>query len=557
METLKKLFAVEVSCYRSHIKPTVPESTELAIYGYDADNQLDRETCKAILANPITLKMLYEALKKHNNQIRTAVEKRQLAVLPAIVDDQSVFKYKKLPPVNRLKYCLRLPFSFIHIAIKWLVREIILNIIAMPMAYLVAFIANLGNPHYKTEASNLTKTLASVIFPGGIKKPVVSKDKFRIDLGPIVGKQITALLAYEADMELKKCYEKFSVRLDENTVLSGITANNHDCKGQGCECLNIVYFNGNSGCYQFDDTAGSAMRHLIKYKSEGVAVSSILFNYPGVLNSTGEVTQAQDLVQSGIAQIERLNKQCKIAYHRIALHGVSLGGSVAAHVASYYQDRGTPLAGAYLSRTFGSTTAVGVSYLTRALSKSPIITKIIGILVRPLIAIGTWGSRWELYTAEHYLKLPKEKRAYAVVRSPKNLRGVDDAVLGHDASLHKAWRLQFRRLIDKWIDKKSYNESRNQYKMIVAEIKVSGGPIVHCPHTDGHSEVNYNEEKEGLFLIHSPCALYLYGKEHITSIFDIDAIHAIEYLEAGKIVREYMKKWAAMCGKLAGRELVK
>jgi hypothetical protein len=389
------------------------------------------------------------------------------------------------------------PFSWINSGLKWLARTLVLDntISQFVFGNLIALIANKGNPHYKIEAKPVTQTLGSLIFAGGLQSPKVNHDG-SIYLGPVLGAQHRVFHDFNPN-ESEFKFRSFRVNVKKGVVLDGVEASNGLAEDK--DSLNLIYFNGNSSSYEHSNHV--VIKDLQAYRDNEVPVRAIQFNYPGVLKSTGKVTYADDLIQAGIAQVERLHHQ-GVPYENIGLHGVSLGGSVVSHVASYYHERGIELAGTYASKTFSSTTNVAVSYL----QKIPYVGHALGFVFRPLIVFGLWGSGWQMDTAAHFSSLPLDKRNYSLVRSEKRLRKdyapKDDPVLSHYASLHESWRLRLHRFFHKHglfgYDKSTYRMSHSQRKMSVFQEMDESDAHVFSPQLCGHSL----ENMPGIHLYH-------------------------------------------------------
>jgi hypothetical protein len=543
------------------------ELGQIELYGLDPQKALDQDTKTFILSHPVTLGLLRKALDR--------AKKSQSVVLKEQREDTNgAFHYQPLPPTRWQR--VKKPLTVLHNALKWMVREILINKLSMPCSWLVTLIANRTNPHYKIPSSDLTHVLGKLIFPAGLSRPVFAAKRdtrgtIRVDLGPILSHQFNALMD-ATHQQTQRAFgqepgqhpTEFKVHLDD-AVLTGVTHHNHPQQTDPTyQCLHLLYFNGNSGAYQGD--IHNVSNDLKLFRSEhDLDVTAVQFNYPGVLDSTGQVKQAHDLVQAGIAQVERLNKQLHIPYHLIALHGVSLGGSIAAHVANYYYDRGILLAGLYASRTFSSTTAVALSYLEKAIllfakkiqrqlknntlgrwighTLGPGLAALICALCKPFIALGLWGSRWQLDTAEHFCSLPEDKRQYSVVRSPKSLRTdpehlpKDDAVLVHSASLHEAWRLKLKRFFEKRTGSQAARQQRKmanrRRKMGVFQITDPITPPAHQPNICGHAQADFNHHyttPQGYFLLHRRATP--------------TAPSRIPEDEAGYVFRAQIKAWA-------------
>jgi|GEM_PF-3640681 len=410
-------------------------------------------------------------------------------------DQEGTYNYQTLPKTWPQR--LFAPLEWINAGLKWLVRTFIFDsfISKFVLGNAIAAVANHGNPHYKTEANTLTKALGTIIYPAGLQSAKIEEDG-HIYLGPVLGKHHRYLRDFNPGDRIF-AFKPFKVQMKNDTLLDGIEASNGLAADQNA--LNLIYFNGNTGCYEENNHL--IHRDLEAFRERNVAVKAIQFNYPGVLKSTGRVVYAEDLVQAGIAQVERLNKLHDVPYHNIGLHGVSLGGSLVSHVASYYHARGIELAGTYASKTFSSTTNVAVSYM----HKIPVVGHVLGFILRPFIVIGLWATRWQMDTAANFASLPEDKRDYSVIRSDKLARRhhepKDDLVLTHYASLHESWHLRLSRFFHKhgWFDndRTTYKQSNQQHKMSVFT-KDDDDSDVFSPQTCGHS----NENHPNIALIH-------------------------------------------------------
>ena len=178
--------------------------------------------------------------------------------------------------------------------IKWIVEKFILNswLIGGLVGKIIAYSANKSNPHYKTFSSQiLADTLGPLIFPAGFKKPTLEK-KGVIVLDPILHKQYKALEECCYSVKSQKDKKDF-IDFQTYTVpvkLRNTSYNLETCRGSNKlvkpnenRHLHILYFNGNSGCFQSDlKLVGHT---LLAYAEEGVPATAVQFNYPGVLNS--------------------------------------------------------------------------------------------------------------------------------------------------------------------------------------------------------------------------------------------------------------------------------
>lgn len=488
------------------IVPTPIESHFLFCYRNEVAEEITNASLRTIHA---PLLPLLVSIKKHNDISR---KKKGELPPPDSVDplpaDEEIYAYKKLAKTGWQR--LISPLTFTNDALKWIARKLFLDtfLSKYTVGVIIAFIANKGNSHYKTEAHTITETLGPLIFPAGFKRPKVS-DEGKIYLDPILSAQYESLKNYNRDYisgDKTIHFTSFKIQIDKKTLLDSATASNDLANSQpeGSTHLHIIYFNGNSGCYQGDEHM--IAEDLLAFERDyDLPVTTVQFNYPGVLNSTGKAEKAFDLVEAGIAQVERLHKEKNIPYEKIGLHGWSLGGSIVSHVASYYHKRGISLAGTYAAKTFSSTTSVALSYV----EKIPYIGNILAVLLRFIVACGEWGSRWKLDTASNFISLPENEREYSLVRTMKAIRNIyepiDDSVIPHEAALHKSWRLRLMRFFNKQglfgYDKSTYKETNEEHKMVVIQ-KNPAGDLVYQPKTCGHSTTNSNHDQDGIFLYH-------------------------------------------------------
>lgn len=419
------------------------------------------------------------------------------------------YPYEK--PARTWKQKLAFPFSLINEGLKWISRQVVLDnfVSKYLIGTIIAAVANFGNGHYKTKAKTITQTLGPLIFQAGLSDGQVTKDG-DINLDPTLGKQYKDIHTFGKKFEIEDnqytykadpsiVFKKSHIQLNKKTVLAGIEGHNDLVNEENKnDHLHMIHFNGNSGTYHED--SHFVAQNLCEFAKKDKAVTAIQFNYPGVVNSTGHVDKAADLVEAGIAQVQRLLDR-GVPADKIALTGSSLGGSISSHVASFYYSKGIELNGLYVSNTFSSTTNVGLSYVRRV----PVVGPFFGFVLRPLLTFGLWGSRWQLDTAAHYTKLPEKMRNYSFVRSPKHIRKeyrpTDDPVIDHFASLHTSWRLRAKRGIHKrglaGYKKENYRKTRRSHKMYVFEKKADGA-FVFAPKKCGHSETLFNHGEPGI-----------------------------------------------------------
>lgn len=460
------------------------------------------------------LQHLLPALNKHLNPpaFSTRVS-RWLGV-------HALFNWFKAPPEQvahgvivprpqplTFKKVVAAPFTLVNETLKQVVRKLLFDnfLSRFIVGNLVAFIANRGNPHYHTPARTLSRTLGSLIYPGGTQKPMIDAEG-HIHLGAVLSMHYHRASTFNENAG-GFCPERFRVQVKPGVVLDAIETANYRIETANNSGnpkntpLHLVFFTGNTGCYEVNHE-NMVVPQLKAFADANipVRVRAIEFNYPGVLNSTGRVRRAQDLFDAGISMVQSLLDR-GVPANRIGLHGVSLGGSIASHVASHFESRGLPLAGTYASKTFSSTTNVAISYLQRI----PYVGGFLGMLVRPVIAFALWSTGWQMDTAAHFTSLTHAE--YSVVRSPKSARNsdhppVDDPVLAHYSSLHESWRLRLRRFFHKhgWLGykKEDYKTLNHQRKMQVYSMDADSEALVPAPEVCGHSREHF----EGIVLQH-------------------------------------------------------
>lgn len=438
----------------------------------------------------------------------------------------STLKQNTVPKINAWE-----DFKKSDSKLKWLVRYFLLDtrLIGGAIGHIIAYAANSENKHYKTIPSSiLGKTLGPLIFPAGSKKPTVDHENQPgiILIDSILHKQYKALEhynpIYQSDNGTVRFVEtpvSMTIRNDQINLETVIASNEQVTTENKNDNLHIVYFNGNSEGFQ--QNYQQVAEDLLSYNKDRVPVTAVQFNYPGILNSEGQVEIAQDLIDSGIAQVQSLLDQ-GVPHSKIVLHGVSLGGSIASHVAAHFHQlrkdndptQRQTLGGLYASRTFASTTQVGRDYFNRALGDN-FFSRFLSTICLPFIKLGTWGSNWDLDTGSAFFSLPPEKRNYSVVISPETHRSayrdkhqgtffqqiidfilgqeknpVDDAVLGR--GLHDSWEKYFEKFLVKYgyygeEAKKNYSAENSYRKMMVVDFKNNE----FAPDLDGHAKADY------------------------------------------------------------------
>ncbi|KTD36393.1 substrate of the Dot/Icm system [Legionella nautarum] len=451
---------------------------------------------------------LYDTLKKDNELCQENRESQESRFFPQPESD-----YRFEMPEKTLKQTLLTPFYWLNSGLQIVLRTLIFDniIFKYTIGLIIATIANYGNPYYRTEPGTLSDILRRIIFPGGSKKPQINQDG-SLTLDPVLSKQFHALklveshrnretddIEYQIDDETIK-FKEFYIEMPDGSQVAGIEASNRlaEAHSDNEQIPYVIFFNGNSGCYQ-DEIPFDAY-YLEACAKKGIPVHMIRFNYPGVLNSTGFPSTIDDLVLSGVAQVQRLSTQ-GIKYENIQLYGLSLGGAIASHVASFFHALEKTLGACYVSRTFSSTTNVGLSYVR----KIPFAGTLLGYLLRPVLAFGLWGTQWLADTAKHLASLPDDRTWYTVAHTKLAIHSSyaeegkeikDDAVLVYDSSIHQSWRMKFKRFLAKHFGLFGYKqetllEMNLAHKIVtcVEEVGEDGQQIIrlshrHCAHAD-------------------------------------------------------------------------
>ncbi len=351
------------------------------------------------------------------------------------------------------RYLLLSPLSMINNAAKWLARSIIVDTVLFKytVGVIIAFIANKGNEYYKVPAQNLTGILSNLIFVGGTEPiNIVDKDdaskninKNDILLGPILSEQYRQFIEFKKEKEAQ--FARYHVRVNNETFLTCYRANNYDAikqynqantnktpidvpdtasddiKSANAKKEVVIYFCGNSsGGPQLADEALKRLKKRAKVLTdqhgeslEPTALETIIFSYPGVLNSTGQVTKADHLLQSTIAVVNNLLDE-GYNINNIHLDGMSLGGANEIHLAYYFEQRGAQFKTVIASRTFSSTLATGMHYV----SKLPIVGQPLCYALLPFIAFGLWAVNWQMFSDFKYWSLNSDKKWFFTAQSP-------------------------------------------------------------------------------------------------------------------------------------------
>lgn len=214
----------------------------------------------------------------------------------------------------------------------------------------------------------------------------------------------------------------------------------------------IINFVGN--CNGYEDIVT-----LMENDAKEFSANVIGFNFRGVAKSKknineGVISKARskdDLVTDGIAQVQRLlDKQVPAANIIIKAH--SLGAGVASLVAQHFHQLGEPV-NLFNDRSFSTSSDVAMSLARKDLEKngsdffkklSKTQKSILSAIAKPLVKLVASALNWEIDAASAFKSINPKNKAYFFLRSVEASKSgtppgiIDDEVISHDASLHKA-----------------------------------------------------------------------------------------------------------------------
>ncbi|MBA3660300.1 MAG: alpha/beta hydrolase [Gammaproteobacteria bacterium] len=219
-----------------------------------------------------------------------------------------------------------------------------------------------------------------------------------------------------------------TIQITPNSTFSSSVAEKHY----------IIKFNGNGMLYQ--DVLANCARD-----ADQLQATVIAFNYRGVGSSSGIPKSIEDLVNDGIAQVQRLLDH-GVDAKKITLDGLSLGGAVATLVAKHFHDQKQRV---YLwndrSLSSISKAATGLFLLS---DLPPMLQDTSAALTHSSFSLALKSSKWEVNVADAYQRIPQAYKGYMVVAKKSDpsdtnkLQSNGDGVIHPTASLHAAVKVK-------------------------------------------------------------------------------------------------------------------
>jgi len=175
----------------------------------------------------------------------------------------------------------------------------------------------------------------------------------------------------------------------------------------------LIFFCGNNMAYKV---------RLPEFQKiiETIAPAIIAFDYRNVHYSQGRVYSKQELLNDGIAQVQRL-LNAGVAAENITLHGLSLGGGLASLVAAHFHSQ-SPAQKVYLvaDRTFPSLTDAVLGKVLPELgySKARAPLRALGrAILKPFIQAILLMTNWEINCLEAYNRIPAQYKALITAKN--------------------------------------------------------------------------------------------------------------------------------------------
>lgn len=211
----------------------------------------------------------------------------------------------------------------------------------------------------------------------------------------------------------------------------------------------LVNFIGKGMCYE-------SIIDEMEEDAKALHCNVVAFNFRGVGLSTKRPKSKKDLVTDGIAQIQRL-LDLGVPANNITLKGYSLGGGISTLVAKHFFRRGVIL-NLFNDRSYSSITNYMVGQIRTKLPHrkhtghiEPFWNRVLGAISKPFLKLALLLTGWEINAAKAFRTLPKDHKAYTVVRSPRWVRQkygehvIDDPIITYYASMHHGLKHERRR----------------------------------------------------------------------------------------------------------------
>ena len=255
-----------------------------------------------------------------------------------------------------------------------------------------------------------------IIFPVGIARLIIAGVKRLVSAAILPA----AFLFKAKDEELqsrRNSFFKWNASCAEQVTIrtaDGADLDNYVIKSKSQQDLPpaqqkwVVFFNGNAMCVENDFDNLSLI-------SKEAKVNVLSGNYRGVGRSTGRASSSDDLVLDGEALVQYLLNQ-GVEPRNILLHGLSLGGGVAAAVAANHQEEGREI-NLCSDRSFASITDFLKAHFPSWLS-------FVGTLLSRIVA----AAKWAFDSLSNYLKI---KGGKFIIYAPK------DGIVTKPGSLYK------------------------------------------------------------------------------------------------------------------------
>jgi|GEM_PF-3028966 len=187
------------------------------------------------------------------------------------------------------------------------------------------------------------------------------------------------------EVGIKFSYGKNLSFTRKNSSLNTTTLDGMEFKHTDTPVGTIVYFLPNGILWR------DCWDHLFQL-AKNTGCNVVAYNYRSTGLSTGKLSNGEELVNDGIELVQQIQNENPNT--KIILHGYSLGGAVATHVAAHFAENGPPVAGLVNERSFSSIQNIISAWFPGPLSWLAIIANFI-----------TSGRGWTLNAKDAYRKL--------------------------------------------------------------------------------------------------------------------------------------------------------